>query len=76
MQYEKPNAVGCSNHGCIIKQPVGMGTNSTCSCINRNMSTSQVLEAKSLIHYLRSVLDERDNEIKELKSSYTIRFMP
>jgi len=23
---------GCGNHGCRIKKPVGMGTNSTCSC--------------------------------------------
>lgn len=23
---------GCGNHGCIIKPPSGMGTNSTCRC--------------------------------------------
>jgi len=25
-------ANGCGNHGCQIKQPTGMGTNSSCRC--------------------------------------------
>jgi hypothetical protein len=23
---------GCGNHGCVIKQPKGMGTNAGCQC--------------------------------------------
>ena len=24
---------GCSNHGCLIRPPVGMGTNGICQCL-------------------------------------------
>lgn len=29
---------GCSNHGCRINPPKGMGTNATCQCIPRSFS--------------------------------------
>lgn len=31
---------GCSNHGCMIDPPKGMGTNSTCQCTPRAFSES------------------------------------
>lgn len=30
-----PNRSGCSNHGCIIREPQGMGTNGICGCLSR-----------------------------------------
>jgi hypothetical protein len=32
---------GCSNHSCVIKKPVGMGTNASCGCI-QNMSRANL----------------------------------
>ena len=32
---------GCGNHGCIIKQPVGLGTNSSCTCL-KNLSRAEI----------------------------------
>ena len=32
---------GCSNHGCIIEKPRGMGTNGSCQCL-LNMSRTQL----------------------------------
>jgi len=30
----KENLHGCSNHSCVIKPPVGMGTNGPCHCLD------------------------------------------
>ncbi len=31
---------GCSNHGCMIEPPKGMGTNSSCKCTPRVFAES------------------------------------
>ncbi|WNA15883.1 hypothetical protein XaC1_240 [Xanthomonas phage XaC1] len=69
MHYEHPSVIGCSNHGCILKRPVGMGTNGTCNCISTQMHRSKVLDTKRTIDYLRRMLKERDSEITELKGT-------
>lgn len=66
-KYEHPNVVGCSNGDCYLKAPKGMHTNSTCSCISRNMTQTQVVHTKATIQYLRKLLQERDLELHELK---------
>ena len=30
----KENLHGCSNHSCVIKKPIGMGTNGPCHCLD------------------------------------------
>ena len=35
------NMHGCSNHDCIIKKPLGMGTNGSCNCL-QNLSRSEL----------------------------------
>ena len=39
---------GCGNHGCIIHKPVGMGTNSTCTCL-RGLDTRKRLAVQRKI---------------------------
>lgn len=29
---------GCGNHGCVVFQPKGMGTNSSCTCSPRSFA--------------------------------------
>lgn len=31
-EIQKRLTSGCGNHGCVVKRPVGMGTNSACKC--------------------------------------------
>lgn len=66
-QYEHPSVIGCSNGDCILKSPQGMHTNSTCTCISRHMTQTQVIHTKATIHYLRKLLKERDLELEVLK---------
>lgn len=33
----KESLHGCSNHSCVIKKPVGMGTNGQCHCLDDRM---------------------------------------
>lgn len=32
LEHELASLHGCSNHGCVINPPKGMGTNSSCMC--------------------------------------------
>jgi len=36
---------GCGNHGCLIKQPTGMGTNAGCRCWMDKMTWQRALVA-------------------------------
>lgn len=49
---------GCGNHGCVIKQPDGVGTNGPCRCTVHTM-------AKTLIRLGNTLLDTRPSEFKK-----------
>lgn len=54
----------CSNHGCVIKPPVGMGTNGTCHCMS-NLSRVQLTILQSRIQSIANV--EIDIEVRTPK---------
>ena len=35
--YEQ-SMYGCGNHGCLIKRPIGMGTNASCRCSKKEIA--------------------------------------
>ena len=52
------NMNGCSDHNCIIKKPIGMGTNGGCKCII-NMSRSNLM---LLASRLNTILDKESKD--------------
>lgn len=66
-KYEHPSVIGCTNGGCILKEPQGMHTNGRCGCISTHMNQLQVVHARATISYLRKLLEERDLELELLK---------
>lgn len=59
--------VGCSNHNCYIKPPVGMGTNGVCHCLD---DKTKVQRFVYIANYERDALKaskaESDKEIADL----------
>lgn len=46
---------GCSNHGCMINPPMGMGTNGACKCLNDpHMARRFAVEVRRLRDGLRN----------------------
>ena len=45
---------GCTNHGCIVREVKGMGTNGQCKCL-LNLSRSQLLMLQSRLAYIANV---------------------
>lgn len=48
---------GCSSHDCVIQKPEGMGTNSTCQCLEK----LNRLQLHLLSSRLKSVINKEIN---------------
>ena len=56
----KNDLSGCGNHGCLIAQPIWVGTNGRCRCLD-GLPDKQRIKVTRLIFLLRK-------ELKELKA--------
>lgn len=50
----------CSNHSCIIKKPVGLGTNGPCHCFTSLTRARQNLIGQKL-DYLLTLLENKND---------------
>lgn len=58
--------IGCGNHACIIKKPVGMGTNGPCDCLFHPDSAKRI-SIYLVIQRLRSQLKTAEKVISDLQ---------
>ena len=65
-------SAGCSNHGCFIEKPVGMGTNGPCHCLDplgKEKSLAIRRKLSALVFYQQRV-EELERRKKEFPEPY------
>jgi len=68
-QAIKENLHGCSNHSCVIKKPVGMGTNGQCHCLDDRIKLQKFAYIRNEeIKHQQSRIDALEAQVAEAKA--------
>jgi len=54
--------ITCGNHGCILDSP-SVGTNGGCKCINKHMTTEEIMRLKKYIYRERDKVKNLEEKL-------------